>query len=166
MLSDHRRSIGPLPTWGTRTSALSTLTRGSIYDLCSFSDSGSAVVLRPEKRSMCHNPIDVARGGPSGGDAVRVLQRPQECRGRAEADLPSRRRRRGADRAGGVQGIGVGPQEPRHRRHHRNPRRQAPKRQSGRLEAVRPPASCPGMPRYSKSPPMLPDIITSRNRSL
>ena len=33
------------------------------------------------------------------------------CRGRAEADLPSRRRRGGADRARGVQGLRTGPQD-------------------------------------------------------
>jgi len=52
-----------------------------------------------------------------GGDAVRQLARPQDCRRGAETDLPSRRRRRGADRIGGVPGLRVGPQEPSHRRH-------------------------------------------------
>ena len=41
----------------------------------------------------------------------------KECRGGVETDLPSRRRRRGTDRAGGVQGLRVGPQKPSHCRH-------------------------------------------------
>ena len=43
-----------------------------------------------------------------GGDAVRQLARPQECRHGVETDLPSRRRRDGTDRTRGVQGLRVG----------------------------------------------------------
>jgi hypothetical protein len=62
-----------------------------------------------------HDPNLCGASDP-GRDAVRELEGPQSRRGGAETDLPSRRRRRGADRAGGVSGLRVGPQEPPHRR--------------------------------------------------